>query len=83
MFHCFDISKHISVSVLFFTISVSCYLFLCWIFEIIAQGVGFSTIFLPQGSESRTSLCPGVGIRPFKKIFPGGLPGGIVRLGIY
>ena len=42
MFHCFNISKHISISVLFlFIISVSCFVFFAGFLKIIAQGVGF------------------------------------------
>ena len=47
MFHyfnisnCFNISKHISISVLFFIISVSCVVFFAGVLKIIAPGVGF------------------------------------------
>ena len=42
MFHCFNISKHISIPVLFFTISVSCFVEIFAAFKkIIAPGVGF------------------------------------------
>ena len=43
MFHCFNISKHISISVLFLIISVSCFVGGggCCIFKIIATGMGF------------------------------------------
>ena len=57
-------------------------MFFAGFLEIIAPGVGFSTIFLPQGPGFRIFFVPG-GIRPFKK-FPGvgWGEGGMVRLGI-
>ena len=39
--HCFNISKHISISVLFFRISISCFVDFAGFFKIIAHGVGF------------------------------------------
>ena len=39
--HCFHISKHISISVLFFIISVSCFVVFAGFLKIIAPGVGF------------------------------------------
>ena len=45
-------SKHISILVLFFITSVSCFVFFCWIFE------SNSTIFLPQGLRFRTFFVP-------------------------
>ena len=76
MFHCFNISKHISISLLFFITSVSCFVFFCWIFEnncprggvqdnFSAPGVGFCTFFVPKEWE----------IRPSKKLTRG-LPRG-------
>ena len=66
------ISKHISISVLFFIISISCSVFYAGFLKIIAQGWGFSTNFLPQGSGFRTSFLPGGwGSRPVKNISPG------------
>ena len=79
MFHCFNISKHISISVLFYTISVSCFVFfLLDCFKIIQpRRLGFSTIFLPQGSDFCTFLFSGVRNSSFqKKIPPGICPGG-------
>ena len=84
MFHCFNISKHISVSVLFFAIPFSCFVFLCWIFENNCPGGGVSArFFCPRGRGFAFPLCLGGGkFRPFKTI-PRGLPGGgMVRLGI-
>ena len=76
MFHCFNISKHISISVLFFIISVSCSVFFAGFLKIIALGLGSSTIFLPQESGFRTFFVHrGWEICPLKK-FPGGLPWG-------
>ena len=67
--HCCDpqcssnISKYISISVLFFIIFVSCFVLFVLHLKIIAPGVGFkhdlarfSMIFLPQGFA--LSLCP-------------------------
>ena len=72
-FHCFNIFKHISISVLFFIISVSCFVFLWWIFENnCPRGWGFSTIFLHQVSEFHTFFVPGGGEHsPFQKNSPG------------
>ena len=69
MFHCFNISKHISNSVLFLITFVSCFVyFFAGFLKIIAPGVGFFTISLPQGSGFRTFfVARGWGIRPFKK----------------
>ena len=77
-FHCFNISKHISISVLFFIISASCFVAFTEFSEIITQGWNFSTIFFAPGiGVSQFSLCPrgGGGIGPFKKL-PRSLPGG-------
>ena len=50
MFHCFNISKHISISVLFFIISAFMFcIFLAGILKIIDPGLGSGTIFLSQG----------------------------------
>ena len=85
MFHCFNISKHISISVLSFIISVSCFVIFAGFLKIIALGGGggLARFFCPRGQGFALSLCPGGrwGIRPFKK-FPGGLPGRMVRLRI-
>ena len=68
----FNISKHIGISVLFFiVISVSCFVFFCWIFENICPGV--------RGVLARFFLR--VGNSPFQKI-PRGFARGMVRLGI-
>ena len=80
MFHCFNISKHISISVLFFIISVSC--FFAGNLKIIVPGLG---------SEHDFSV-PGIGVSHFlraqevgnlfsQKISRGFALGG-VRLGI-
>ena len=55
--------------------------FFAGILKIIARGMGFQHDFSDQGiGVFRTFLVPGgLGIRPFKR-FPGGLPGGLVRL---
>ena len=85
MFHCFNISKHISVSVLFFTISISSFMFLCWILKIVAPGVGSRAFicyihdFSDSGVGVSHFLCARrLGNSPFQKKFPGGE----VRLGI-
>ena len=85
MFHLFNVSKHISISVLFFIISILCFVgvFFAGFLKIIAPGWDFSTIFLPQGSGFRTFLVPGEwGIRLSKKISRGFAGVGMVRLGI-
>ena len=82
MFHCFNISEHISISVLFFIISISC--IFAGFLKIIVPGWGFSTIFLPLEVEVSHFICaPGVGISPFQKI-PQGLDrgGGGIGIGI-
>ena len=77
MFHCFNISKHISFSVLFFTIFISCFVFLCWIFENnCPKGGVLARFFLPQRSGFALALCPGVGNSPFQKNSPGVCPRG-------
>ena len=43
----------------FFVFSVSCFVFFAGFLKMIAPGVGFSTIFLPQGSLFRTFLVSG------------------------
>ena len=69
MFHCFNISKHISVSVLFFTISISYFVFLCWIFENNCPGGGvLARFFYSRDRGFALSLCLGVGDSPFEKI---------------
>ena len=76
MFHCFNISKHIIISVLFFITSVLC-CFFAGVLKITAGGVGFLHNFLPQGLGFRTFFVPGGwGIHPFKKF------SWMVRLGI-
>ena len=76
MFDCFNISEHISISVLFFIISVSCFVgFFAVFLKIIAQGWGFSTIYLPQGSKFCTFFVLGGGKIALLKKLPGGLPG--------
>ena len=68
MFHCFNISKHIRISVLFFIISVSYFVGVFAVFlKIIVPGWGFSTIFLPQRSGFRTFFVPRVGEFAFSK----------------
>ena len=51
MFHCCNISKHISISVLFYIISVSCFVFfLLDCFKIIqSRGSVFAQFFCPRG----------------------------------
>ena len=79
MFHCYNIYKHISISALFFIISISCFeFFLLDFYNNCPQGWGFSAIFLPHGSWFRTFFVPGGGEFTLSKKFPGGM----VRLGI-
>ena len=80
-FHCFNICKHISISVMFFIISVSCFVF-CRIFENNCPGGGIlARLFGPRGSRFRTFFVPGGGAFALSKNSPG-MPGGMVRLGI-
>ena len=82
MFHCLKVSKHISISVLFFIISVPCFVYIAEFLKMIAPGGGaLARFFCPRGRAFALSLFRGGGIRPFKK-FPLGLPGGVVKLGI-
>ena len=75
MYH--NISKHISISVLFFIISVSCFLCFCWIFENHCPGGGvFARFFFPRGRDFALSLCPGGGEFALSKNSPGVCPGG-------
>ena len=65
MFHCFNISKHISISVLFFKISVSCFVFFAGFLKIIVRGGVLARFFCPRGGELALSknspgVCPGV-----------------------
>ena len=60
MFHCFNISKHIIISVLFFITSVLC-CFFAGVLKITAGGWGFCTIFCPRAWGFALSLCPGGG----------------------
>ena len=77
MFRCFNISKHISISVLFCIISVSCFVFFSWIFENNCLGGGIlARFFCPRGRGFALSLCPGVANSPFQKNSPGVGPGG-------
>ena len=71
-----NISKHISISVLFFIISMSCF---CWIFENNCPGVGFYYNFSAPGVRVSHFLCaPEVENSPFHKM----LARGMVRLEI-
>ena len=78
MFHCFNISRHISISVQFFIISVSSFAgFFCWIFENNCPGGGVLVrFFCPRGRDFALSLCPGGREFALSKISPGGCPGG-------
>ena len=60
MFPCFNISKHFSISVLFFIICLTlCVLFLDFL-KIIAMGMGFQNDFSPNQGLA-LSLCSGRG----------------------
>ena len=78
IFHCFNIPKHISISGLFFLISVSCVVgFFCWIFENNSPAGGALALFLcPRGKGLALSLYPGGGEFALSKKFPGGWSGG-------
>ena len=74
-----------SISVLFFIISLMFCASFAGFLKYLSRGWGFSTIFLPQWSGFSTFFVPGGwGIRPIKKIPLGGGGGGgeMVRLGI-
>ena len=83
MLHCFNISKHISISVLFFIISISCFVFsFAGFLKIIASGWGFSTDFSAPGVGVSHFLCAReVKNSPFQKI-PLVFARGMARLGI-
>ena len=83
IFHCFNISKHISISVLFFITSVSFFCVFCWSFENSCPEKGSLLNFsVPSRVGISHFLCSReMGIGPFKKNFPCGLQGGMVRLG--
>ena len=58
--HCFNISKHSSISVLFFhNFCIMFCVFFCWIFwKYLPRGRGFSRNFLPQTSGCCTVFVP-------------------------
>ena len=57
MFHCFNISKQISISELFFIIPVSCSVgYFAAFVKIIARGWGFSTICQGSGFREKGML---------------------------
>ena len=74
IFHCFNISKHISISVLFFIISVSCFVvFFFWIFENNCPDDGFlARFFCPRGRGFALSLCSGDGAFGLSNKIPDG-----------
>ena len=75
MYH--NISKHISILVLFFVISVSCFVFFAGFLKIIAPRVGFKRDFSAPGLGFCTFIVPrGWGIHPYKKDSPGVCLGG-------
>ena len=77
MFHYFNISKHISISVLFFLFSILCFVFFGGFLKIIATGVGFSHDFSATGVGVLHFLCARrVENSPFHKKSPGVCPGG-------
>ena len=70
MYH--NISKPISISVLFFVISVSCFVFFAGFLKIVAPRVGFKHDFCAPGVGFCTVIVPREwGIHPFKKDSPG------------
>ena len=74
MFHCFNISRHISISVLFFINFVSCLWIFCCIFENNSPRCWvLARFFCPRGRTFAPFVPGGWGIRPFKK-FPGNRP---------
>ena len=77
MFHCFNISRHISISVLFFIISVSCFVgYFCRSFENNYPGGGvLARFFCPRG-RGLALFCLGNGEFALSKHSPGVCPGG-------
>ena len=71
MFHCFNISKHISNSVLILITSVSCFVFFAGFLKIIAPGWVSSRFFCPRGRDFALSLWPENGEFAFQKDSPG------------
>ena len=68
IFHCFNISKHISISVPFFIISFSCVVFFTGFLKIITLGVGdLAQFFCPRGRGFPLFL-PGNGAFALSKI---------------
>ena len=76
MFHCFNISKYISMNSTVSHNFCLMYCVFCWIFENNYSGGGV-TIFSSPGVRVSHCLCAQGETRPFKKI-----PLGMVRLGI-
>ena len=72
-FHPFKFSKHVSISALFFIISVMCFVVFA---EFLKNNWGFSRIFLPQGRSFALYLGPMGGEFAHSKKFPWVLPGG-------
>ena len=71
-----NISKHISISLLCFIISISCF---AGLLKLIAQGGVLARSFCPRGRGFTLSRCPGGGNSPFQKT-PRGFAGGISGL---
>ena len=61
MLHRFNISKHISISVLFFIISISCFVFSGFLKIIAARGGVLARFFCPGDRGFALSLCSGGG----------------------
>ena len=75
-FHCFNISKHISISVLFFIILSHVLCSFCWIYENkIARGGILARFFAPGVGVSQFLCTWGLGIHTFKNIPWGCCPG--------
>ena len=73
MFHCFNISKPISISVLFFIISILCVVFFAGFLKILAPVL--SRFFCPRGSGFRTFFESGGEEFALSKNSPGGWSG--------
>ena len=78
MFHCFNISKHISIFA--FQYCFSQFLFMVCEFFAGFLGWDLALFFCPRGRGFKLSLCPGGGEFALSKNSPGVGPGGMVRL---
>ena len=79
----YTFSKHVSISVSFFVISVSCLVAFAEFLKLIAPGWGFGMMFCSYGSGFAHFCSQGMGNSPIQKSLQEFCPGEMVRLGIY